>query len=294
MCCASCGIAEVDDVKLKPCEGCDLMRYCSDDCKEDHRPGHEAKCKERAAKLLDEILFKQPESSHFGDCPICFLPIPLDHDKYSFYSCCSKLICHGCLHADNERQWEETRQQPACPFCRHPLPETDEEGINIMSKRIDANDPVAMREFGKRVRENGDNESAFKYFTKAAELGEAGAHYDLSIMYMMGDGVEKDEQKAKYHLEEAAIGGHPHARHYLGCYDWNNDRIDRAVKHFIIAANLGFDTSLKELKDCYKDGFISKEDFAAALRAHHAVVEATKSPQREEAAKYFAAHQFLL
>ena len=62
MCCASCGIAELDDVKLKPCDGCDLISYCSDACKEDHRPMHEATCQERAAKLRDELLFKQPES----------------------------------------------------------------------------------------------------------------------------------------------------------------------------------------------------------------------------------------
>ena len=76
--CASCGIAEVDDIKLKNCDACDLVRYCSDTCQEDHRPNHEAICKEREAELRDELLFRQPESSCFGDCPICCLPLPLD------------------------------------------------------------------------------------------------------------------------------------------------------------------------------------------------------------------------
>ena len=31
MCCASCGKAAVDDVKLKKC-ACDLVKYCSVDC----------------------------------------------------------------------------------------------------------------------------------------------------------------------------------------------------------------------------------------------------------------------
>ena len=26
-CCASCGIAEIDDIKLKDCDGCDLVKY---------------------------------------------------------------------------------------------------------------------------------------------------------------------------------------------------------------------------------------------------------------------------
>ena len=36
-------------------------------------------------------------------------------------------------------------------------------------------------------------------------------------------------------------------------------------------------------REMYKLRMISKEDFAAALRAHQAAVDATKSPQREEA-----------
>ena len=77
-CCASCGIAGVDDVKLKECDDCDLVKYCSDGCKNDHRPYHEEECKKRAAELKDENLFKQPESSHYGDCPICCLPLPIE------------------------------------------------------------------------------------------------------------------------------------------------------------------------------------------------------------------------
>ena len=102
-------------------------------------------------------------------------------------------------------------------------------------------------------------------------------------MYHLGEGVEKDERKKVYHLEEAAIGGHPKARHNLGYLEWKNGMLERAVKHWIIAAKLGYDDSLNALKSCYKDGLISKEDFAAALRGHQAAVDATKSPQREAA-----------
>ena len=60
----------------------------------------------------------------------------------------------------------------------------------------------------------------------------------------------------------------------------------RAVKHLIIAANLGDGKSIQGLKKCYKDGDVSKEDFAAALRAQHVAVKAAKCPEREAAAKY--------
>ena len=58
ICCASCGIIEVDDVKLKECDGCDLVKYCSDECREDHKSEHEEACKKRAVELHDELLFK--------------------------------------------------------------------------------------------------------------------------------------------------------------------------------------------------------------------------------------------
>eukprot|EP00986_Skeletonema_menzelii_P018103 scaffold25012_cov160-Skeletonema_menzelii.AAC.1 len=37
----------------------------------------------------------------------------------------------------------------------------------------------------------------------------------------------------------------------------------------------------KVLKDCYARGAVSKGDFAAALRAHKAAVDATKRAQRD-------------
>ena len=282
MFCASCGKSEMDDVKLKTCDGCDLARYCSDTCKEDHRPEHEAKCKERAAELRDEILFRQPESSHLGDCPICCEPLPLEDGKRSLYPCCSKVICDGCVYADLFRQHGENIRIPTCPFCRHPVITDDNK--NEM-KRVAANDPVALRQKGLGHARREEYDAALKYWTKAADLGDAMAHYNLSILYSEGKGVEKDYKKKIFHLEEAAIAGHPQARFNLGNHGHRNNEIDRAVKHWIISASLGLDESIQALKGYYKNGLVSKDDFAAALRAHKAAVDATKSPQREEAEK---------
>jgi len=150
-------------------------------------------------------------------------------------------------------------------------------------KRVEANDPVALRRVGIRCYDEGDYGSACEYLTKAAGLGDAVAHYYLAGMYWEGKGVEKDEQMAVYHAEEAAIAGHPEARISLGVHEWNNGTKERAVKHFIIAANHGNTKSVEMLKQGYKEGSVSKEDFAAALRAHQAAVDATKSPQRDAA-----------
>jgi len=74
-------------------------------------------------------------------------------------------------------------------------------------KRIEANDPTAVSQMGLDRYDEGDYNAAFEYCTKAAELGDAAAHYLLSCLYDEGKGVEKDVKKKDYHLEEAAIGG---------------------------------------------------------------------------------------
>ncbi|KAK1733146.1 hypothetical protein QTG54_016123 [Skeletonema marinoi] len=282
MCCALCGTAQVDDIKLKTCTACKSVRYCSIKCQKEHRSQHKRACKKRAAELHDEILFKQPESSYEGDCPICFLPRSLDQKKSTMMSCCSKIICNGCVYSNDSRIYQE-KLVYACPFCRHLDPKTKDEEIKNIMKRVNANDPAALLQMGLRRYEDGDNDSAFKFVKKSAELGDAGAHYQLACFYFEGKGVQKDVKKEVYHLEQAAIGGHAKARWNLGAVEKKNCRMGRAIKHMIIAAKLGHDDSLDALRNGFRGGLVSKEDFASALRAHQAAVEATKSSQREAA-----------
>jgi len=282
-CCASCGTAEGDDIKLKTCTACKSVRYCSVECQRNHRPKHKKACKKRAAELRDELLFRQPESTHLGDCPICFLPLPIGTEQTTMMECCSKLICNGCQYANLLREMYERLVEHKCAFCRDPIPTQKSDVNKNTMKRVEANDPMALCFMSHLSYEEGNYADSFKYSTMAAEMGDADSHYRLSILYWRGRGVEKDEKKEMHHLEKAAIGGHPAARYNLGVHDLNKGRLDRAVKHYIIAANLGHDASIQEVKDLYAKRFVCKEDFAAALRAHHAAVDAMKSPQREAA-----------
>ena len=280
--CASCGITEIDDIKLKECDDCDLVKYCSDECKENHKTEHEEDCMKRAAELRDELLFKQPESSHLGDCPICMIPLSLNATKSINFECCSKSVCRGCMFAHKIREVGES----ICPFCRTPEPKTEEEGKKLVMKRIEANDPVAMCREGIKQCMQSNYLSAFEYFAKAAEFGNAEAHLKLACLYHDGLGVENDEGKAAYHLEEAAIGGHPEARFNLGLEEGEKGNLERAVKHWIIAAAQGYDPSIKMLLQAFKQEFVEKDDLTSALRAHKAAVDATKSPQRLEEEKF--------
>jgi TPR repeat protein len=171
-----------------------------------------------SSELYDEILFKQPESSHLGDCPICLLPLPIDpkSSNFTILTCCIKAVCKGCTYANQLREMEQSLDQ-RCPFCRHRMPQTKAEADKNIMKRAEANDPAAFRELGRQRRNDGDYGSAFEYYSKAAELGDVHAHYQLACLYRIMGNVKKDyTKKAIYHWERAAIGGHPIARYILG------------------------------------------------------------------------------
>ena len=278
ICCANCGIAQVDEVKMEECNHCNHVLCGSELCRVVHRQKHKQEYKKRKVELHDDDLFRQPGSTHLGECPICFLPMPLEGGKWSFLPCCSSNICKGCIYAHCISSGNIN-----CPFCREPPAEDGEKWDKRMMKRIKANDLAAMREMGTRLYHEGDYDKSFEYWTKAAELGDSEAHYYLSVMYRKGEGVEEDEGNAVYHCEKAAIGGHHQARYNLAYYEERNGNIERSAKHIIIAANLGYELSMKELWGHYSDGHITKEDLDATLRSHHAATDGMKSTQRDAA-----------
>ncbi len=291
VCCSSCGVFEDEDTQLKTCDACDLVQYCSDDCQKEHRQAHEESCQKRAVELHDKILFQQPEGTHIGDCPICLLPLSDDISMFVMESCCSTFICNGCSHANRQRELEDNLPQK-CPFCRVTPPATNEEGEAKKMKRVEANDPVALDEVGKKHYHDKNYSASFEYWKRAIKgdgPGAVGAHAHLAKLYEHGlGGAEKDEKKELYHLEVAAIAGHPGARCSLANYEGRHGNEDRAVKHLIIAVKQGSSDAINKLQKLYAQGMIKKKGFAACLRVYQKAVEATKSPQRELAAKSIA------
>lgn len=237
---------------------------------------------ERVELHDDDTLFSQPDGTHLGECPICFLPLPINPEKSMLQTCCSSVICIGCVLANKMSNRHDEEKANRCPFCRE-VADNQEESDKRLMKRVKATDPAALSHMGWRCYKEGDYDSAFEYLAKAAEFGDLMAHNKLGMMYMNGRVVEKDDGKAVYHWEVAAIGGHPTARHNLGYYEEENGNVERAVKHYIIAANLGHEISMKALWEQYSSGNITKEDLNGTLRKHQAAIDGTKSEQREAA-----------
>jgi len=287
--CAACGDTSDDGGgSLKACAACNLVKYCNRTCQIAHRPAHKKACKIRLAELFDEKLFKQPPPNE--DCPICYLRIPIDEDRSMYQSCCSKILCCGCVCANTVAAADTEIFK--CVLCRTEAPSSDEVIIERMKKRVGANDAQAIVNLGTCYRLGmmglrQDHAKALELFQKSAKLGHNFAHHSLSLYYRKGVIGEKDTRKATYHGQLAAMAGNVHARYNLGFDEGNAGNMHRAYKHWMISANDGCDISMKAVQEGYKSGFVTKDDHAKTTRAYGNSIDEMKSDDRDRAAAVF-------
>ena len=282
--CANCG-KEGDGDNMNTCNKCDLVQYCNAACKKKHKSKHKKKCERRVAALYDEKLFKEHQTRE--DCPICFLPLP--YGTVVFKSCCGKTICNGCVYAMVEREGANI----LCAFCRTPRAESDEEYVKRIMKLMEKGNADAYYLLATYYAQGTmgmpqNRARANELLLKAGDLGCAGAYYNLGFAYANGYGVEIDMKKAKHYYELAAMNGNVLARNNLGCIEGEAGNHLRAMKHFILAARAGHDTSLNYVKTGFMKGWVTKEEYAQALRAYHDLE--MKSEARDKAEDVMAQH----
>ena len=286
--CANCG-KEGSDVN-NTCNKCKMVKYCNAACKKKHRHKHKKDCEEhqrlaaeRAAKLHDEALFRQPPLEH-EDCPICFLRMPSYPKGIVYKSCCGKMICSGCIYAVKLTGGGDE----LCPFCRAPTP-SNEEAMKREKKLIETGDSTAIEIVGGYyacgVHGYPQNHAkALELFYRAAELGNAKAYFAIGCTYDSSRGVEVDKKKAKQYYELAAMKGNVKARYNLGCIEKRAGNMDRARKHWMIASGGGSNNAVKGIKGMYLKAQATKEDYTKALQAYQEYLNEVKSAQRDEAA----------
>ena len=110
------------------------------------------------------------------------------------------------------------------------------------------------------------------------------AYFSIGCAYYSGLGVERDKKKAMYYTELAAMKGDSRARQSLGVHEYLEGNMERAIKHYTISLGDGFDRSLKAIRGLYSKGYVTKDDYAKALRAYQEYLDDIRSPQRDEAA----------
>ena len=246
------------------------------------------RCAECVAVGNELVLFtKGRERSEDDECPICSRLLPLQGDETALRTCCLKVVCIGCDH--------RAGMPDDCPFCRAPAPDTHEERVQRIQKRVDIGDPVAIYFLGDcfLMGTNGfekDVPKALELVERAAELGSREANGQLGNLFdenAYGLGIDKDRARAVEHYEIAAKQGSALARHSLGVIEHNTGNYGLAMKHWMISAKMGCGPSMDEIKDMLSWGMASKSDCAEALRGYDDAVEEMSSPEREEAMAYW-------
>ena len=269
-----------------------MVKYCSRGGQKAHRSQHKMECRIRAAELHDEKLFKDP-SQKGEDCPICFLLLPTLKSGRRYKVCCGKEICSGCIHApvyDNNGN----KVKKKCPFCRAPAATSDEVYKKMVMDRVEVGGVHAMDQLGCWYAEGmrglpQDWDKALELWHQAGELGYTKAYCNIGLCYRNGSGVERDEKKATYYWELAAIGGNTTARHNLGILECRAENYNRALKHFMISVEGGDHDCVKNIKQMYSKGYATRDDYAKALRAYQAYLEEVKSNDRDKLMCFFPA-----
>ena len=217
------------------------------------------------------------------ECPICFLRMPMSNDGV-YKACCGQILCLSCT------MQSQSRDHKKCPFCRADENVSNEEHIQRIKDRMDKNDPEAFHllayyhDIGTRDIAQ-DSRKAHKLWEQAAELGTRNAHYHLSKSYSVyynERGVEKDEEKAIFHLETAAIMGDAASRCELGRYEQTMGNWEYAKKHWMLSAAAGCENCMGfRIKEGFLNGVVTEEEYNQTLSKYQKTIEETKSEQRD-------------
>jgi TPR repeat protein len=194
-----------------------------------------------------------------------------------YYACCGKSICKGCVYS-----FCKSRNDEKCPFCNAEINKTDEEKVEEVMKRVEANDPTSICILagyylrGLRGVEQ-DHAKAIELFTRAADLGFSKAHSHLAGIYHEGG----DLKKAKFHYEAAAMAGHEVARYNLGNIEYNSGNIEQATKHWKIVASAGYFGAMHALRTLFEAGYVSRESINSILAAYNNSCAEMRSEARD-------------
>jgi tetratricopeptide (TPR) repeat protein len=200
-----------------------------------------------------------------------------DEDVETYYPCCGKSICGGCIHSCHQSR------NFKCPFCNSDRGnKTEEENNEDLMKRVEANDAasICLLAYCCYKGLNGvqqDHAKAIELYVRAAELGYKKAHNNLAGIYHEGGNIKK----AKFHFEAAAMAGHEVARFNLGVMEANSGNKERAVKHWTIAASAGEFEAMHQLRTFFEGGAVSRETINTTLTAYNSTCSEIRSEARD-------------
>lgn len=210
--------------------------------------------------------------------------LPMSNDT-SYKPCCGQTLCVSCNMLSRSGK---------CPFCRAEEKISNEVYVQRINKRMDMNDPdAAARAYHAlafyydrgMLGLSQDSRKAHELWAQSVAIkGNRNAHYNLSKSYSEHyeeRGVEKDQKKAIFHLETAAILGDAASRCELGKYEQECGNWDFAKMHWMLSAAAGCENCMEgRIKKGYLNGAVTKDEYDKTLREYSQSIEETKSEQR--------------
>ena len=155
---------------------------------------------------------------------------------------------------------------------------------------IQPSSAVEQTRFALRLEKNGNNEEAFKWYTKAAEQGNAEAQYHTGYLYDYGVGVGKNHQKAVVGYKKAAEQGHAQAQCNLALIYDSGGRLgnkEEAISWYKKAAEQGVRQAQFILGSKYEKGHVVTKDLEEAFKWYKKAAE-----QGDGQAQYNVGHMY--
>jgi len=229
-------------------------------------------------------------------CPLCLVPMPIEPDRSSYFSCCGKNMCFACkaetdraLATRNRRNNESKLppMDPSCAFCGMLAPKTDSEMITRYEERVDKGDVKAMVILGGYYRDGEcglarDDAKGLELYRRAADLGYPKA------LTVLGHCLDEsyNEEKGWVCIEDAAKKGDVDARYELGMLEEKIQGHDLAMKHYRLAAAAGHKEAMKRVKQYASRRKLSKAELDETKKAHKEACDEMSSEDRERYMAY--------
>jgi TPR repeat protein len=198
-----------------------------------------------------------------GECPLCLDQLTIVMDLKSM-SCCGALICKECaetisksqastinqIHASNDilqrtQRIKELSALQCCSFCRSPCRDNAHQVAQMLSHAT-AGKAWAQVAYGECLEDGlrgveQDRYAAMKWYTMAADQGNASAMNYLSLMWEEGfpeAGRPSSEKKANKYMALAACNGSPGGQYNMAVFE--SGRSDDSLVWCSLAASQGF------------------------------------------------------
>lgn len=142
-------------------------------------------------------------------------------------------------------------------------------GIQLVKKAADQGYEDAIHMLPNLMNDNVGYEACSELIQRGAQMGAAESQFNLGCMYLIGDGVPKDENKAFEWTKKAAVQNHANAQYNLASFYLQGTGTEinyfEAIKWYEKAAAQGIALAQYNLAHFYYNGQLVSQDVIKAV-----------------------------